>query len=118
MLNVIDGLLLLPIVSHPVCCCVSVFVPVPVPLPAVDVHPDHHADHLCEPECLRVPGAPLHAQGVRGARPSGAECGQAHAQPQGSGDRRHNVQQVQPQSQPAAQRRSAHRALPQLGDTR
>lgn len=34
-----------------------------------DVHPDDHADHLCEPERFSVPRLALHAQGLRGPLP-------------------------------------------------
>lgn len=43
-----------------------------------DVHSNDHADHLCESQCLGVPWAALHAKGVRGSLPPGAERAQAH----------------------------------------
>lgn len=64
---------------------------------SADVHTNHHADHLGESERVRVSGDALHAEGLRGAIPPGAERGQAqHSQPEGRCHRRHHVQQIQP----------------------
>jgi len=89
-----------------------------VRLPFAAVHPDDHADHLREPERLRVPRAALHAEGLRGSLPPGAERGQAHAQPEGRGHRRHHVQQVQRQGRTATQRRGQDGAVREPRDTK
>ena len=36
----------------------------PCPVDSSDVHPDGHADHLPEPQRLRLSGHALHAEGL------------------------------------------------------
>lgn len=83
-----------------------------------DVHPNNHADHLSEPQRLRVPRVALHAQGLRGALPPRAERAQAHTQPEGCGHCRHHVQQIQPEGRTQTQRRSQDRAVRKPGNTK
>lgn len=83
-----------------------------------DVHSNDHTDHLCESQCLGVPWAALHAKGVRGSLPPGAERAQAHAKPQGRGNRRHHVQQIQPQGWTQTQWGGQDGAVRKPGDTK
>ena len=57
-----------------------------------DVHPDHHADGIHEPQRHRVPGHALHPQGLRHHLPPGAERAEAQTQPEGRGAGGHRVQ--------------------------
>ena len=59
--------------------------PAPIPLSSVlsDVHPDHHADRLPQPVCLRLSGDALRAQSLRHPLPPRAERSQTQAQFQG-----------------------------------
>ncbi|XP_055790607.1 metabotropic glutamate receptor 8-like isoform X2 [Salvelinus fontinalis] len=77
----------------------------------MDVHPDSHADHLPQPERLRLSGDALHAQGLHNHLPPRAECSQAQAHLQGYRHRRHHDQQAVPAGLRETQRRGEDRNL-------
>lgn len=78
------------------------FFSCPPPPPAV--HPDYHADHLHEPECIRGPRDALHAQSLRHHLPPGAQRAEEETLLQSSRHSRHHVVATLPQSQRQTQR--------------
>ena len=86
-------------------------LPLPCVLPPPAVHPDHHADHLHEPQCLGRAGHALHAQGVRHPVPPGAQRAEEEAQLQGGGHRGDHVLTPQHEAQRAAKRRGQDGAV-------
>lgn len=87
-----------------VTCCVCVC--------AADVHPDHHADRVHEPERHRVSGDALHPKGLRHHLPPGAERAEAETQLQSRGAGGHRVHAPVPEVQRQAERRVQDRAGP------